>query len=85
MSLDMKKRPGYAPYSDAQATGWQPDKEKFEEEELDERANSRRVSIAEGQIKHNKLGWKRLTVSHCYFPSTPAPHYALRWLLTSTC
>ena len=74
MSVEIKDPSGYAPFSDAQATGWQPDKEKFQEEELDERASTRRVSIAEGQIKHKKLGWKRLTVRHCYLPSTSPPH-----------
>ncbi len=69
MSVDMKDRSGYAPYSDGQVTGWQPDKEKYQEEELDEQAGKRRISIAEGQSKHNQLGWKRLTVGHCYLPS----------------
>ena len=69
MSADIKDYSGYAPFADGQATGWQPDKEKFQEEELDEQAAGRRTSIAEGQIKHNQLGWKRLTVGHCYLPS----------------
>ncbi|KAI4229832.1 MAG: hypothetical protein L6R40_008042 [Gallowayella cf. fulva] len=50
-----------APYS-TQAPGWEPDKEKFPDDKLDERARRRRTSIAEGVMKHNKLGWKRLTV-----------------------
>lgn len=85
MSVDEKNPSRYAPFSDAQANGWQPDKEKYQEDELDERASKRRVSIAEGQVKHNKLGWKRLTVSHCYLPSTSLPHLVVRWPLSSTC
>ena len=85
MSVDIKDHSGYAPYSDGQAVGWQPDKEKFHEEELDEGGKRRRVSIAEGQIKHNQLGWKRLTVSYCYLPSRWSPHWVLPWLFTSFC
>ena len=61
--VDVKAFSGYAPYSDGPTTEWQPDKEKFEEGDLAEQAR-RRSSIAEGQIKHNQLGWMRLTVSH---------------------
>ena len=32
-----------------------------------QRSDRRRSSIAQGQIKHNKLGWKRLTVGDCDF------------------
>lgn len=62
MSVDFKDNSGYAPHSDGMAAGWHPDKEKFHDEKFDGRGDKRRVSIAEGQIKHNKLGWKRLTV-----------------------
>ena len=72
MSVDIKDHSGYAPYSDGQAAGWHPDKEKFQDERLDGKADKRRVSIAEGQIKHNQLGWKRLTVGHY---SLPLYHY----------
>ena len=85
MSVDVKNTSGYAPFSDAQATGWQPDKEKFQEEDSDEQASRRRVSIAKGEEKHSKLGWQRLTVGHCYLPSISPPRWVLRWLLTSTC
>ena len=85
MSVDAKDQSGFAPYSDGQATDWQPDKEKFQEGELDEQARRRRTSIAEGQIKHNQLGWKRLTVGHPYLPFISSPHWVLPWLLTSTC
>lgn len=53
----------YAPYPNGQESEWKPEKEKFDEEKLDERDMRRRSSIAEGQIKHQKLGWQRLTVS----------------------
>lgn len=69
MSNDMKGSSDCSPYSDVQTTEWQPDKEKYQEDGLDEQGRRRRSSIAEGQIKHNQLGWKRLTVSYCYLPS----------------
>ncbi|KAL8770760.1 MAG: hypothetical protein Q9209_003627 [Squamulea sp. 1 TL-2023] len=58
-----KERSDHTPHN-GYAPGWEPDKEKFpeEDEELDERARRRRTSIAEGALKHNKLGWRRLTV-----------------------
>lgn len=62
MSVDKKAGFGYAPYSDGQATGWQPDKENLQEEKLDAQGAGRRQSIAEGQTKFSKLGWKRLTI-----------------------
>ena len=67
MSVDEKDRaaPGYSPFSNGGSLGWDPEKEKkgkYDEEALDERARRRQSSIAEGKIKHNKLGWKRLTV-----------------------
>ena len=40
-------------------TNGEKQKEKFQDGGAAER---RRSSIAIGQIKHNKLGWKRLTV-----------------------
>ena len=44
------------------------DAEKQEEKLQDGQPyNRRRSSIAQGQIKHNKLGWKRLTVGDCGF------------------
>ena len=49
----------YAAYTDGEKQ-----KEKFHDGGPDER---RRSSIAIGQIKHNKLGWKRLTVRDCEF------------------
>ena len=69
MSVDTGDDSDYAPYSNNQAPEWKPDKEKVREGELDERDKRRRTSIAEGQIKHNRLGWKRLTVYHPYLPS----------------
>ena len=84
MSLDHKDASGYAPYSDGQTAGWQPDKEKFQEEELGGQTSKRRVSIAEGQMKHNQLGWKRLTVRHCCLPSILPPHWLLPCRFTST-
>lgn len=74
MSVDKKGGFDYASYSDGQATAWQPDKEKFQDEELDEQGRGRRDSIKEGQIKFNQLGWKRLTVGHCYLPSISLHH-----------
>ena len=74
MSAEMKDHSDYTPYADGQANGWQPDKEKFQEEEVDEPVLRRHTSIAEGQVKHNKLGWKRLTVSHCYIPPISLRH-----------
>ena len=35
----------------------------------------RRASIAQGQVKHSKLGWKRLTVRDCHFHSLIIPEY----------
>ena len=74
MLAGIKDDSDYAPYADGQATEWQPDKEKFQEEELDEQAGRRRTSIAEGQVKHNQLGWKRLTVGQFYL-SPKALHH----------
>ncbi|KAK4695937.1 hypothetical protein P7C71_g1907, partial [Lecanoromycetidae sp. Uapishka_2] len=62
MSTGMKDNLEYSPDSDDRANGWHPDKEKFQEDDLDDYGRSRRESIAEGQIKHNQLGWQRLTV-----------------------
>ncbi|KAL8799901.1 MAG: hypothetical protein Q9182_005558 [Xanthomendoza sp. 2 TL-2023] len=56
-----KEHSDYGPESE-KMSGWNPDKEKLPDDELDERARRRRTSIAEGAMKHNKLGWKRLTV-----------------------
>ena len=82
MSADKKDYPDHAPHEDGQAAGWQPDKEKFQEEELDEQPGRRRTSIAEGQIKHNQLGWKRLTVGHwSLLLAHIAPSYGMLRLL----
>ena len=64
MSVNTGDHAEYAPYANVEASQWELDKEKehFDAEELDEGTTKRRVSIAQGQIKHNKLGWKRLTV-----------------------
>ena len=72
MSINANDYAEYDPYADGQAAGWDPEKkeEKLDEEELDEQAKRRRTSIAEGVIKHNRLGWKRLTVGHFYLPFT---------------
>ncbi|KAI4190875.1 MAG: hypothetical protein LQ348_003588 [Seirophora lacunosa] len=57
-----------SPDSNGAATQWKHDvdkrdiKEQLQEPVLDEKATLRRASIAEGQMKHNKLGWKRLTI-----------------------
>ncbi len=83
MSVDNKDFSDYTPYSDGQAAGWQPDKETGKV--LDENDTRRRISIAEGQVKHNQLGWMRLTVGHCYLPSMLPPNCVLPWLLQSTC
>ncbi|KAL8800298.1 MAG: hypothetical protein Q9223_007389 [Gallowayella weberi] len=56
-----KEHSDYGPESE-KTSGWDPDREKIPDDELDERARRRRTSIAEGAMKHNKLGWKRLTV-----------------------
>ena len=68
-----KDESGYATYSDGQDAAWQPDKDNFQEGEHAEKATGRRVSIAEGQVRHKKLGWQRLTVRHCYMPPTSLP------------
>lgn len=70
MSVAAKDDSEYAPYSNGHAPAMDKDEEKFDEEELDEKAVRRRASVAEGQIKHNKLGWKRLTVCHALMTST---------------
>ena len=70
MSVNVKDYSPFAPHSDEGSSEWKPEKEKFQEEELDPRDMRRRTSIAEGQMKHNKLGWKRLTVSRSGLPST---------------
>ena len=41
----------------------EPDSEK-QREEYQGRDERRRASIASGQVKHNKLGWRRLTVGN---------------------
>lgn len=40
---------------------WQGD-DKYDMDPVDTRDARRRTSIAEGQVKHNRLGWVRLTV-----------------------
>ena len=62
---------GYAPAKDKDVEKF--DVEKLDEDELDEKAVRRRASIAEGQVKHNKLGWKRLTVCHSLDDSLEPP------------
>ena len=52
----------FDPHSNGESPEWKPDTEKFQDKEMDPREMRRRTSIAEGQMKHNKLGWKRLTV-----------------------
>lgn len=66
MAVNTEDYSEYAPYSNGQGSEWKPEKEKFDEQELDERDMRRRTSIAEGQIKHQKLGWRRLTVGHLH-------------------
>ena len=68
MSATARDYSKYAPYDNVQSSAWEPDKEEgvFLEKALDKQANTRRASIEEGQIKHSKLGWKRLTVIHPY-------------------
>lgn len=58
-----------SPQLDGDTTQWKSDMEKGAKmeqsqspEQLDEKTAMRRASIAEGQMKHNKLGWKRLTI-----------------------
>ncbi|KAL8666789.1 MAG: hypothetical protein Q9168_007411 [Polycauliona sp. 1 TL-2023] len=56
--------------SDPASQTWKPDMEKGNSQDqalqipssTDEKLTTRRASIAEGQLKHNKLGWKRLTI-----------------------
>ncbi|KAL8656690.1 MAG: hypothetical protein Q9226_002589 [Calogaya cf. arnoldii] len=52
------------PRSTGHAPQWKPNTEKLnkqgQSQELSEKP--RRASIAEGEVKHHKLGWKRLTV-----------------------
>ena len=62
MSVNTRDYSEYAPYPNGQEPEFKPEEEKFQEEELSERDIRRRASVAEGQIKHKKLGWKRLTV-----------------------
>ena len=83
--LDQKDETGYAPYSDGHAAAWQPDKDNFQDGEHAEKATGRRISIAEGQVRHKKLGWQRLTVRHCYMPPTSPPPSVLPWLSTNVC
>ena len=42
--------------------GWPPGPEKYDIEQTNTRDARRRTSIAEGQVKHNQLGWVRLTI-----------------------
>ncbi|KAL8925827.1 MAG: hypothetical protein Q9208_003324 [Pyrenodesmia sp. 3 TL-2023] len=55
-------------YADSSSNGWTPDSEKAHEQgkppelDRDEKTTGRRASVAEGQMKHSKLGWKRLTI-----------------------
>ncbi|KAI4208780.1 MAG: hypothetical protein LQ349_009639 [Xanthoria aureola] len=68
MSIATKDYSEDATYSDGHGHAWKPDMEKGDKQDqlqepvLDEKATARRASIAEGQMKHNKLGWKRLTI-----------------------
>ena len=64
MPVNAKDHLDYAPDSDDPSPDRQQDKEKFQNEGLRQQPGRRRTSIAEGQIKHNQLGWKRLTVDH---------------------
>lgn len=69
MSTATRDYSEYNPFSNGQAPTTDKDVEKFDmeklsDEEFDEKAVRRRASIAEGRVKHNKLGWKRLTVRH---------------------
>lgn len=41
---------------------WQPGTEKYDIEHMSDKEGQRRLSIAEGEVKHNKLGWVRLTI-----------------------
>ena len=87
MSAELGKKDefGYAADSDDQAPEWQPDKDNFQDGGHAEKATDRRLSIAEGQVRHKKLGWQRLTVRPCYMPPTSSPHSVLPCLLPSTC
>ncbi|KAL8707759.1 MAG: hypothetical protein Q9220_007279 [cf. Caloplaca sp. 1 TL-2023] len=55
-------------FSNVRESGWKPGKDKeaspegYYDEGTDGAAAKRRASVAEGQMKHNKLGWKRLTI-----------------------
>ncbi|KAL8840871.1 MAG: hypothetical protein Q9170_001135 [Blastenia crenularia] len=68
MSVEAKDYSGLTPNRNGQTPQWEPDKELGEKRErladdsLDPRAARRRSSIAEGQLKHKRLGWKRLTI-----------------------
>ncbi|KAI4189587.1 MAG: hypothetical protein LQ346_005087, partial [Caloplaca aetnensis] len=72
MSTETKHTPQSASSSSStsQASEWHPDIEKAHHQNKPPDPNPnekpphrrRRASIAEGQIKHKKLGWKRLTI-----------------------
>ena len=73
-ALKEKDESAYAHDSDGQEAGSQPDKDNFQEGEHLGKATDRRLSLEEGQVRHKKLGWQRLTVRRCSMPPTsPAP------------
>ena len=70
MSVQFRDDAESTPPEKTQDPIWGNDEEKkdLEDDGLDDRARRRRTSIAAGQVKHSKLGWKRLTVG---YPCTP--------------
>ena len=73
MSATTREYARSAPYDTAHSPGWEPDKEEegdSREKTLEKQANTRRADVEEGQIKHCKLGWQRLTV---IYPSSSFP------------
>ncbi len=64
MSVNARNHAEYAPYDNRQSMTNELSKEDVMhlEKGPDRQSKTRRISIEAGQIKHSKLGWKRLTV-----------------------
>jgi len=61
-SLSDKDNDSPSPARQDQPPSWQTGQEKYDIDQMDSREYRRRSSIADGEIKHNQLGWVRLTI-----------------------
>ena len=65
MSVQFRDDAEYTPPEKGKPPIWNDEEKKeLSDDGLDDRARRRRTSIAAGQVKHSKLGWKRLTVGY---------------------